>query len=212
MSAVQQEKIEGALEVVYCPRCGYPPEYCEFRKDFAKCKPWIMENMPHLYAEADDADGAADGVAKLSVKGDDEKKQDDGGKDAKKQKEKKKVGFGKSTRFVKKPEVVLTNVRRSKRKSTTSVEGMELFGHKLKDVAKKFSKRFACSCAVVKVPGGGKEVQMQGDMVYDAAEYIVKEYNIPQDKVFQRDKNDRKIPVQFYDDWSSSGEEEEESD
>ena len=29
--------------------CGLPPEYCEFRADFDKCKEWIRENCPEVY-------------------------------------------------------------------------------------------------------------------------------------------------------------------
>ncbi len=44
-SEVVMIRTEDALEVVYCPNCGFPPEYCSFGVNFDKCVPWIMENM-----------------------------------------------------------------------------------------------------------------------------------------------------------------------
>ena len=38
-------QIEDALDIVYCPNCGFPPELCSFGVNFDKCVPWIMENM-----------------------------------------------------------------------------------------------------------------------------------------------------------------------
>jgi len=45
VNPVEEEK-EGAtypLQMVYCGRCGIPPEYCEFDKknDMAECKLWL---------------------------------------------------------------------------------------------------------------------------------------------------------------------------
>ena len=41
------------VEVIYCPHCTLPPEYCEYGQLYAeKCRPWIIENMPELLGEA----------------------------------------------------------------------------------------------------------------------------------------------------------------
>ena len=38
-------------EIIYCPTCGLPPEFCEWGPDFNKCKPWLIKNCPQLYPQ-----------------------------------------------------------------------------------------------------------------------------------------------------------------
>jgi hypothetical protein len=44
------EKLE-PVKVLYCGVCSLPAEYCEFGPDFARCKPWLVENAPDLYPD-----------------------------------------------------------------------------------------------------------------------------------------------------------------
>ena len=40
------------LEMVYCGKCGLPPEYCEWSargNDIDECKKWLGENHPELF-------------------------------------------------------------------------------------------------------------------------------------------------------------------
>ena len=39
------------VQVLYCPVCSLPAEYCEFGPDFEKCKPWLIKNAPELYPD-----------------------------------------------------------------------------------------------------------------------------------------------------------------
>ena len=39
------------VRVLYCQVCSMPAEYCEFGPDFEKCKPWLVENAPHVYPD-----------------------------------------------------------------------------------------------------------------------------------------------------------------
>jgi len=42
------------LTVVYCGKCGLPPEYCEWAPkafDFELCKKWLAEEHPDLSAK-----------------------------------------------------------------------------------------------------------------------------------------------------------------
>lgn len=39
-------------QVLYCPTCTMPPEFCEFGASFDKCLPWIMENCQECLSEA----------------------------------------------------------------------------------------------------------------------------------------------------------------
>lgn len=40
------------IQVIYCGKCGMPPEYCEYGPDFeAQCDPWLKKNQPDLHAK-----------------------------------------------------------------------------------------------------------------------------------------------------------------
>lgn len=39
------------INVVYCDKCGMPPEYCEYGPDFERvCNPWLQKTHPEMYA------------------------------------------------------------------------------------------------------------------------------------------------------------------
>jgi|ERR1711974_176377 len=59
--------------------------------------------------------------------------------------------------------VVVKTQKRQGRKMTTTVTGLETFGIKLDEAAKKFKKKFACGSAVQKAPGQPDCVEIQGD-------------------------------------------------
>merc|ERR1711871_287803 len=88
------------------------------------------------------------------------------------------------------PRVLITMKRRNKRKFTVHINGLEKFGGvKLKDAAKKFSKKFACSSTVTKNDMGAKEVVMQGDFSQDIGHIICKMFpSITIDKIFFAEK------------------------
>jgi density-regulated protein DRP1 len=57
------------------------------------------------------------------------------------------------------------------------VLGLDLFGIKLADAAKKFGKKFACGASVIKDQGSNKEqIDVQGDCMDEMAEFICKEW------------------------------------
>ena len=40
-----------AVAVIYCGKCGMPPEYCEYGPDFeSHCDPWLRKNHPDLHS------------------------------------------------------------------------------------------------------------------------------------------------------------------
>jgi density-regulated protein DRP1 len=40
------------IQVIYCGKCGMPPEYCEYGPDFeSHCNPWLKKNHPELHAK-----------------------------------------------------------------------------------------------------------------------------------------------------------------
>ncbi|AES78018.1 translation machinery-associated protein 22 isoform X1 [Medicago truncatula] len=179
------------VRVLYCQVCSLPPEYCEFGgSDFEKCKPWLIQNVPDLYpnllneanekevgkvadklqgtgissAAASSAGGAASSAAKPE-----EVKRLPGGKVKKKDKQ----------------EVIIEKVVRNKRKSITTVKGLELFGVKLSDASKKLGKKFATGASVVKGPTEKEQIDVQGDISYDVVEFITDTWpDVPERAIF----------------------------
>lgn len=80
--------------------------------------------------------------------------------------------------------VLIKRIERNKRKYVTAVQGLEAFGLDIKKVAKDFGKKFATGSSVTKVPGGGEEITVQGDLSDDILEYIEENYkNVPDDNI-----------------------------
>jgi len=80
--------------------------------------------------------------------------------------------------------VLIKRIERNKRKYVTAVSGLEAFGLDLKKVAKEFGKKFATGSSVTKVPGGGEEITVQGDVSTEIEEYILDTYkDVPEDNV-----------------------------
>jgi len=80
--------------------------------------------------------------------------------------------------------VLIKRVERNKRKYVTAVSGLEAFGLDLKKVAKDFGKRFATGASVTKVPGGGEEIVVQGDLSDDIYDWVTETYqDIPEENI-----------------------------
>ena len=81
--------------------------------------------------------------------------------------------------------VIIQKVAQKKRKNLTIIKGMEnVEGHKLKDIAKAFSKRFAGSSSVKEDATGSKEIILQGDHMYDVAEMVIDKFGVPDSAVY----------------------------
>ncbi|GMH41430.1 hypothetical protein BSKO_09340 [Bryopsis sp. KO-2023] len=76
----------------------------------------------------------------------------------------------------KKQEIVMEISTRSKKKSVTTVTGLEGFGIKLAEASKIFGKKFASGASVVKLPSGGEQLDIQGDVSYDLPDFLLKKY------------------------------------
>ena len=98
----------------------------------------------------------------------------------------------------------MKRIERNKRKYVTSVFGLEAFGMDLKkvrpdaqvrveelganrlmaQVAKEFGKKFATGSSVSKVPSGGEEIVVQGDLSGQIEDFLLDKYkNIPADNI-----------------------------
>ncbi|XP_019431124.1 PREDICTED: translation machinery-associated protein 22-like isoform X4 [Lupinus angustifolius] len=176
------------IRVIYCPICSLPPEYCEFGSDFDKCKPWLIQNVPHIYpdlikeANENDIDKVAD------------KLQSTGISSASKQEVVKRLPGGKIKKKDRQ-EVVIEKVVRNKRKCITTVKGLELFGIKLSDASKKLGKKFATGASVVKGPTEKDQIDVQGDIAYDIVEFITDTWpDVPEAAIFFIEDG-RKVPA-----------------
>ena len=105
-------------------------------------------------------------------------------KDAQKKTAKAEAAEQKQATIMAKSHVVIKRIERNKRKHVTSVSGLEAFGLDLKKVAKDFGKKFATGSSVSKLPSGGEEIVVQGDVYPDIEDYILDKYkNIPNDNI-----------------------------
>jgi density-regulated protein DRP1 len=79
--------------------------------------------------------------------------------------------------------ILIKRIERNKRKYVTAVQGLEAFGLDIKKVAKDFGKKFATGSSVTKIPGGGEEITVQGDLSEDILEFLVEKFEVPEDNV-----------------------------
>jgi len=109
-------------EVVYCAICTFPPEYCEFGPAPSKCRSWLKDNQPELYAKLWSEEAISSNLANLTTK-----QAEDLEKEAAK-KERKTVAKEERERAqMAASKIVLKKEARTKRKVTTSITGLHLF-------------------------------------------------------------------------------------
>ena len=82
----------------------------------------------------------------------------------------------------------------------TAVQGLEAFGLDIKKVAKDFGKKFATGSSVTKLPGGGEEITVQGDLSDDIFDFLTENYkSVPEDNVEliedKKKKKDQQVAV-----------------
>jgi density-regulated protein DRP1 len=56
------------------------------------------------------------------------------------------------------------------------VSGLEQYGVKLSDAAKKLGKKFACGASVIKDASNREQIDVQGDVMDELAEFLCKEW------------------------------------
>ncbi|KAK4337906.1 hypothetical protein RND71_042393 [Anisodus tanguticus] len=202
------------VEVLYCGVCGLPAEYCEFGPEFEKCKPWLIQNAPDIYPDllkesnGKEAHKVSDKLQSTSIsEGSSASKPEEvkrlpGGKIKKKVRTVKYFScylkHGNSLLrlnilegwsycvFIKdKQEIIIEKVTRNKRKSITTIKGLELFGVKLSDASKKLGKKFATGASLVKGPTEKEQIDVQGDIAYDIVDFITKTWpDVPESAIF----------------------------
>lgn len=170
--------MEKAEVVVYCAICGLPPDFCQYGPSWDKCKPWVMEHFPHYYPELT---GTSLEAAKKTAE------------EAAEKGKVKELPGGKKKRDTS-PHVTIRKLTRGGRKCVTCVTGLEGFGIKLEDVAKKFKKKFACGSAVVKGDNGAPDiVEIQGDFEEEVIDVVCEEFKtVPREKISVLDGGTKK--------------------
>eukprot|EP01024_Parvocaulis_polyphysoides_P059030 TRINITY_DN6373_c1_g1_i1.p2 TRINITY_DN6373_c1_g1~~TRINITY_DN6373_c1_g1_i1.p2 ORF type:complete len:226 (+),score=42.95 TRINITY_DN6373_c1_g1_i1:525-1202(+) len=89
----------------------------------------------------------------------------------------KKLPGGKTKKKAKQ-EIILEVNTRNKKKSVTTVSGLDTFGVKMSEAAKLFGKKFACGSSVVKSTSAPdkEQIDIQGDVLDGVVELIMKQY------------------------------------
>ena len=70
--------------------------------------------------------------------------------------------------------ILIKRQERTKRKMTTSIQGLEVFDIDLKKASKLFANKFATGASVSKNPQGEDEIVIQGDVAYEVEEMLLK--------------------------------------
>ncbi|PMD49744.1 translation machinery-associated protein 22 [Hyaloscypha bicolor E] len=165
--------------VVYCGVCSLPPEYCEFGGTVKKCQDWLQKNHADMYDRLWSEDALAAATSTLSL--DAQKRAE---KDAHKKALKAEAAEQKHLQQIAESKVTIKRVERNKRKFVTTVTGLEAFGLENKKVAKDLGKKFATGASVTKVPSGGEEIVVQGDVSEEIEEFLLEKYKvIPEDNI-----------------------------
>ncbi|KAI0141351.1 translation machinery-associated protein 22 [Pestalotiopsis sp. NC0098] len=165
--------------VTYCGVCTLPPEYCEYGGTPKKCSEWLEKAHPTLYAQIWSPEALEAATASLSLDA-----QKRAAKDAQKKAAQAEKAEQKQASKMANSVVTIKRVERNKRKFVTAVIGLEAFGLDLKKVAKEFGKKFATGSSVTKVPSGGEEIVVQGDVSDEIEEFLLEKYkDIPEDNI-----------------------------
>ncbi|RCI15361.1 hypothetical protein L249_6507 [Ophiocordyceps polyrhachis-furcata BCC 54312] len=177
--AEQPEAEPQGRHIVYCGVCTLPPEYCEYGGTVKKCQEWLQSNKPDMYSRIWSAEALEVATASLSVEA-----QARAAKDAQKKTAKAEAAEKKEADKLAKSVVTIKRIERNKKKFVTAIVGLEAFGLDLKKVAKDFGKKFATGSSVTKVPSGGEEIVVQGDVSDEVEEFILEKYKeIPEDNI-----------------------------
>ncbi|KAI1005493.1 hypothetical protein K3495_g2720 [Podosphaera aphanis] len=168
-----------ARNIVYCGVCQLPPEYCEFGGTVKKCQEWLQKTHLNMYNLLWSEDALSTAVSSLSV--DAQKRAE---KDAHKKALKAEAAEAKQAATIASSKVILKRVERNKRKFVTTVSGLEAFSLENKKVAKDLGKKFATGSSVTKLPNGGEEIVVQGDVSEEIEEFLLEKYPvIPEDNI-----------------------------
>jgi density-regulated protein DRP1 len=134
------------IDVKYCDTCHFPLEYCENSHPILFKKVQVHVEQPPEKKESEKVE-----EVKTETKPDKKKTQKD--------------NF-----------ILIELSKRGKKKHVTYVFNLEKFGLNLKDVAKLFSKKFACSSTVTKEDNGQEGITLTGEFGYEIVDFLVEKF------------------------------------
>ncbi|KAJ3556777.1 hypothetical protein NPX13_g10064 [Xylaria arbuscula] len=150
--------------VTYCGVCTLPPEYCEYGGTVKKCQNWLQKAHPAMYDQIWSAEALEAATASLSVEAQKRAAKDAQKKAAQAEKARAEAGGqeGQQRRHDK--------ARRAEQ---------------AQKVSKEFGRKFATGSSVTKVPSGGEEIVVQGDVSDEIEEFLLEKYKdmIPEDNI-----------------------------
>ncbi|KAJ1833794.1 Translation machinery-associated protein 22 [Coemansia sp. RSA 2711] len=167
--------------VLYCAVCSLPPEYCEFSPSRKKCEQWLQGAHPGEHERLYGDQAIAQKMAMTSLS--EEKEAKEAAK-MEKAEQKSEARMARDMEKKKASKVVIKRIERSKRKSVTTVFGLDVFGIDLKSTAKMFASHFACGGSVAKNPQGLDEIVVQGDFTHEIQDIILAKFpKVPRENV-----------------------------
>ncbi|KAJ7054200.1 translation initiation factor SUI1 [Mycena amicta] len=161
------------VTVLYCGVCTYPPEYCEFGSSLTRCKEWLQDNHSDLFDKYYSEEALQSKVGTLSLD-----KQTKLEKDMAKKEVKAEAKAEAALKKKMASQVIIKRMERNKRKSVTSVFGLEAFDIDLKKAAKQFASKFATGASVTKNAQGLEEIVISGDVSDEVLEMIENEVGV----------------------------------
>ena len=159
--------------VIYCPKCSFPLGYCKYSTVYDQCLPWLKENNYYQEEEGNEED----------------LQQEEGNKATEGKKTLKNKLIATKETSTLEPCIILGSTRRSKRKYITTIKGIDTIESigSLKAFTKLCAKKFACSSSVQ-----DGEIILQGDILWDIAEWLTEEKNVDKNYIYELKKGIRK--------------------
>ncbi|KEI37711.1 uncharacterized protein L969DRAFT_65552 [Mixia osmundae IAM 14324] len=201
------------VNVIYCGICSLPAEYCEFGSRISKCKQWLQDEHPHLYARYYSDTAMDEKLSALSLEQREALDKDSAKKEAKAEAKDEKLQKQRQARSPSEREeqcsrdaqsskVLIKRIERTKRKHVTAVYGLEVFEVDLKKASKLFANRFATGASVAKNAQGEDEIVIQGDVADEVEEMLLDTSpkiaailgggRIPEDNIYITDEKKKK--------------------
>jgi density-regulated protein DRP1 len=146
--------------VTYCETCRFPVEYCEYSHAVVFKKEIKAEERKEKEGEGTETGATTTGTTEnvdTTAKPEEKKPE--------KVEKKKKEAY-----------IEIEIKRTTGKKHATYVSNLERYGLNLKDTAKIFSKKFACSSSVAKEDNGQEYVQLTGEFGYDLINFLVEKF------------------------------------
>lgn len=187
--------------VVYCDVCSYPPDYCEFTGKLKRCKLWLKENHPDLFAKYyGEGDTEVDAVgSKLAESSIGEEREEKLEKDLKRLQTKQENRDQRELAKKLSSKVIIKREARTKKKFILAISGLEVFDVDMKKLAKTFASKFATGCSVSKNAEKKEEIVLQGDVLEAVEKYIhtlLEEKGVKDVKVETIDTKKKKKPTE----------------